>query len=197
MPSQEVFLHAFQDQLASLIVNAAGHGQNPRLALLGELGHGQPRVERISSIDGGKKAGRLFEERNQRIVQQKRKQAGTRRRLDQHLVAVRKQLRMSMASAILTIIVDWMIVAGGRLESQELRLRYGAGGQRKSLTNLEVFEVAAGCQPVLFRVERFAHDVPDPGRTGPGLGRVTCAPPSVLVTSLGCRCRPESNSSSM
>src|SRR5215468_5253921 len=104
---------------------------------------------------------------------------------------------MAMAPAILTIIVNWMIVTRGRLESQELRLRYGAGGQRKRLTNLEVFEVAAGCQPVLFGVERLAHDLPDPGRTGLGLGPVGSAPSSGLLTSPGCRWRPESNSSSM
>src|SRR5262249_36032689 len=102
---------------------------------------------------------------------------------------------MSMAPAKLAIIVDRMIVARGRLESQELRLRYGAGGQGKGFADLEVFEVAAGRQPVPFRIERAAHGLPDRGRRGTRPAAV--APSCALTTSPGCRCRPESNNSSM
>ena len=121
-------------------------------------------IERVADVDRRQEARGLLDEAHQRAFDQERELSGSGGRLDQHLIAVREQVGMAVATAVLAVVVDRVVVAGGRLEGQELRLRHGARGDVEGLAEREVLEIAGGREAVGGGVERLGHGAASVGR---------------------------------
>src|SRR5262245_59287352 len=103
---QQVLLYPFHDQLALLVVYVGGEREHACRALRLEVRDHELRIERIPRIDRLEEARRLLDEADEGVLDQERKQPGSSRCLDQHLVAVRQQLGMAVAATELAVVVD-------------------------------------------------------------------------------------------
>lgn len=64
--------------------------------------------------------------------------------LDGDLVAVGEEVGVAVAAAVLDVIVDGVVVAGGGLEGEEDGLGHGTAGEGEAFAYLEVFEPTLG-----------------------------------------------------
>ena len=138
-------------------MHRGGQRQHARRALGLQLAHRQARIERVAGVDRLEEARGLLDEAEERVLDQEWKLPGAGRGLDQHLVTMRQKIAMPVAAAELAVVVDRMVVAGGRLEGQELRLRHRARRDVEGLADGEVLEVARGAETVAGRIEGLGH----------------------------------------
>src|SRR6266446_1868998 len=146
-------MYAVAHQLALLVVDGERHGHYAGGAAGLQLAHYQHRIERVPGIDGLQEARRLFEEAYQRFADEMGKDAGAGRALDRHLQAMRQQVTMALGAAILTVIVDRVVVAAGELKSGEQRLGLRARVDVEALADYQVLEPMDRPEAMLHRIE--------------------------------------------
>jgi hypothetical protein len=129
--ADEVFVRAIQYQFAALIMHRGAHHDHAGGPLRQEFGDFQRRIKRVAGVHALEEAAGLLDETHERVVDLVREQAGAGRGLDQHLEAVREQVRHSARAAEFAVVVNRMVVAARRLEGEEMRVAHGTAGQAK------------------------------------------------------------------
>src|SRR6478752_2320239 len=140
--AQQEPLPSLQHQFAPLVVHCAAQTDDPGRPVGRQLVHLQSRIQRIAGEYRLEESARLLEEGHQRVLGDERKESGARSGLDQRLETMRKHAGQSMGSAVLHIVVNWMVVAARRLERQEQRLAHRPAWRYEAFTDPEVLEPA-------------------------------------------------------
>src|SRR5260370_40299527 len=138
----KVLVFAVAYQFALLVVDGEPEDDHAASAASLELAHLEQRIEGIAAVDRLQEPRRLFEEADQRITDDMREDAATRRALDRHLQAMRQEVAPAARLAIFAVGVNRMIVAARRLEGGEQRLGLGARVDVKLLPDLQSLEPA-------------------------------------------------------
>src|SRR5262249_43934943 len=151
--------------------------------------------ERVADIDTFQELRRLLDEADQAVaddVRESPRPSGAER---QHLKAMRQKAVVAVRATVLDVVVDRVVVAGDRLEGQEVRLRDGAARAAEPLADFEIGKAPVLAHSMRLRIEHaplpFGHFILR-GRTM-GVASAPCAmrswrPPHASRTAALRRC---------
>lgn len=158
--AQQVAVAAVQHEFGALVVDGGAQADDAGGAAGGELVHFEGGIDGVAGEDGGEEAGGLFEEGFQRVLDHVGEEPGAGGGLDGDLVAVGEHVREAVGAAVLDVVVDGVVVAGGGLEGEEDRRGHGAAGDDEAFAEGEILEPAlGGDEAVLGGVEGVGHGV--------------------------------------
>src|SRR4051812_14851938 len=141
-PPDQERLHAFEHQFAALVEHGAAQADDTGRTSRAQLGDLERRVDGIAGIDRLEELARLFEEADQRVLDQEWKQAGTGRGMDQGLESVGEQIGHAAGAAIFDVVVNGVGVAARGLERRKHRRCHGAARQHEAFAEDKILEPA-------------------------------------------------------
>lgn len=120
---------AVEHQLAVLVVDRCPGRHLTGVAVRGQIGDLQLRVERVAGVDLGEEFARDTGEGDEDVADVLREQGRPGRRECQHLQAVNDRRGVAMAAGVFDVIVDRMVVGGDRLERRSVGVGKGPAGR--------------------------------------------------------------------